>query len=134
MQTILVPTAVGPSSDIAADITAIRKRLAEGQRFIRLKQSKAAAVVLWSALESAVRLSLTELGQQTGNPIQVSDTALGLSAQAVAYGVIDPEDREVLRLLPMRNAAVHSGSPLIDEKLLQKVSKFTEQTLDEMQQ
>ena len=87
--------------------------------------------MLWSAFESAVRLSLTELGQQTDDPIKISETPQGLSTQAVAYGIIDPEDRGVLlRFLPI----AHGDLKTTDVSLFQEVSRFTKRTLEEIGQ
>jgi hypothetical protein len=129
MQTIFAPAMVIRSS--AEDI---RQHLVEGQRLIGSGQLRSAAVLLWSAFEAAVRLSLTELGRQTGDLIGISDSPYGLCVQAVAYGVIDPEDRDVLmRFVPLLNAAEHVGVETTDAGLLQEVSRFTERALDEME-
>lgn len=112
----------------------IRQGVTDGHRLIASRQLETAAVLLWSAFEEAVRLSLTDLGQRTDDPIWISDTLYGLSAQAVAYGIIDPEDRDVLlRFLPMRDAVAHGDTEAIDASLLQEVSRFTERTLDEIE-
>ncbi len=130
MQTIFAPATVIRSSNAKE----IRQHLADGRRLIGSGQLGAAAVLLWSAFEAAVRLSLTELGRQTEDPIGISDSPYGLCAQAVAHGVIDPEDREVLlRFLTQVDAAEHVGAETIDADLLQEVSRFTERTLDEME-
>ncbi len=122
MQTTLVPTAAGQLHDTAE----IRQRLAESERLTKTKHWKVAADLLWSAFEAAVRLSLTQLGEQTDRPIQISDTSSGLSTQAVAYGIIDPADRDsVLRLLSLST---------VDTDVLQQVKQITERTLDEMAQ
>lgn len=86
----------------------------------------------WTAFEAAVRLSLTDLGQQTDNPIWVSDSPQGLLVQAVAYGVIDPEDREMLlRFLSQRNAVSGQGEA-VDAETLRQIEHITKRTLDEM--
>ena len=129
MQTITAPPLTARPID-AADV---RRRIADGQRLVAGGQLEAAAVLIWSAFDAAVRLSLDELGQQTNDPIWISETPYGLSAQAVAYGVIDPADRDVLlRFLPMRDAAAHGSAEAIDADLLQEVCWFAERTLDEM--
>lgn len=126
MQTLTPPPVIDPQ--IAAGI---RERLANSRHLIASGQLKVAAILLWSAFETAVRLSLTDLGQQTNDPIEISETPQGLSAQAVAYGVIDPEDRDVLlRLLPV----AHGDAEVVDASLLKRLSRFTERTLDEMKQ
>ena len=89
--------------------------------------------MFWSAFESAVRLSLAELGERTDRPIWLSDTPHGLASQAVAYSVIDPEDRDVLlRFLQEYEEAAAGKAEMIDRDLLQKVGFFAERTLDEM--
>lgn len=131
MQTIVAP----PPTIRPLNAAEIRQRIADGRHLIASRQLEAAAVLLWSAFEAAVRLSLNDLGQQTDDPIWISETPYGLSAQAVAYGVIDPEDRDVLlRFLPMRDAAAHGNAEAIGADLLQAVSRFTERTLDEIEQ
>ncbi len=126
MQTLAAPPIVDPH--VAAGI---RERLANSRHLIATDQLKAASILLWSAFETAVRLSLTDLGRQTDDPIEISETPQGLTTQAVAYGVIDPEDRDVLlRVLPVAQGNAED----VDTRLLQKLSRFTERTLDEMEQ
>jgi hypothetical protein len=126
MQTLAAPPIIDPQ--VAAGI---RERLANSRHLIASGQLKVAAILLWSAFEAAVRSSLTDLGRQTDDPIEISETPRGLSTQAVAYGVIDPEDRDVLlRLLPV----AHGDAKAFDVSLLQELSRFTERTLDEMEQ
>ena len=65
----------------------------------------------------------------------LSDTPRGLVSQAVAYGVIDPEDRAtLLRFLQVYDEAAPGKAEMIDSDLLQKVGFFAERTLDEMGQ
>lgn len=131
MQTMIAPPpAVSPLN--AAEI---RHLIADGRHLIASGQLEAAAVRLWTALERAIRLPLNDLGQQTDDPIWISDTRYGLSTQAVAYGVIDPEDRDVLlRVLSIRDTAAHGNPGVVDASTLQEVSRFAERTLDEMGQ
>jgi hypothetical protein len=130
MQTLTAPPKLDPVT-----VAEVRQALADSQRLIASRQLQAAAVLLWSAFEAAVRISLTDLGQRTDDPIGISDSPYGLCAQAVAYGVIDPEDRAVLlRFLPARDAAAHGDAETIDAGLLQEVSRFTERTLGELEQ
>lgn len=96
MAEVLMQTTVVPSTNTRFDTSQVRQRIAEGHDLIASRDFVAAASVLWSAFESAVRLSLAELGEQTDRPIWLSDTPGGLTSQAVAYGVIDPKDRDVL--------------------------------------
>lgn len=124
MQTLAAPLVIDPLV-----VNGVRMRLMDGQDLITTGQLKSAAVLLWSAFETAIRLSLTELGHQTDDPIKISETPQGLSTQAVAYGVIDPQDRSVL--LRFLNFA-HGNAEAVDVSLLQEVSRFTERTLDEM--
>ena len=97
-------------------------------------RSEQKATSLWTAFEAAVRSSLTDLGQQTDDPIRVSETPQGLLVQAVAYGVIDPEDCEMLLcFLSQRNASNEDGkSPDVDT--LRQIEQITQRTLDEMKQ
>ena len=129
MQTMIAPSLEA----VLVTAAEIRQSLATSQRLIASQHLEEAAALLWSAFETAVRLSLTDLGK-TEDPIWISDTPLGLSAQAVAYGVIDPQDRDVLlRLLPVLDAS-HGGAKAVDVGGLQEVSRLTERTLDEMEQ
>ena len=131
MQTMIAPSPTVRPLEAAE----IRQHISEGGQLIASGQRVAAAVRLWTAFEAAVRFSLTELGQRTDDPIWISDTPYGLSTQAVAYGVIDPEDRDVLlRFLPMRDAAAHGNAEAIDAGVLEDVSRLAERTLDEMGQ
>lgn len=131
MQTMLAPSPTFRPLEAAE----IRQQISEERQLIASGQLETAGIRLWTAFAAAVRLSLTELGQQTDDPIWISDTPHGLSAQAVAYGVIDPEDRDVLRrFLLMRDATVRSNAEAIDANILQEVSRFAERTLDEMKQ
>lgn len=131
MQTITAP----PAAAKLGDADDVRQRIADGYRLISSRQLEAAAMMMWSAFEAAVRLSLDELGRQTDDPIWVSEVPAGLCVQAVAYGVIDPADRDVLlRFLPMIGAASHDSAEAIDVGLLQEVGQFTARTLDEMGQ
>jgi len=131
MQTMTAPLTTAKSGDVAD----VRQRIADGRRLVASGQLEVAAVLIWSAFEAAVHLSLDELGQQTDDPIWVSEVPAGLRAQAVAYGVIDPEDRDVLlRFLSVRDAASHSSVEAIDAGTLQKVIWFVERMLDEVEQ
>lgn len=135
MAEVLMQTTVVPSTNTRFDTSQVRQRIAEGHDLIASRDFVAAASVLWSAFESAVRLSLAELGEQTDRPIWLSDTPGGLTSQAVAYGVIDPEDRDVLlRFLQEYDEIAEGKAETIDVTLLQKVEWFTERTLDEMGQ
>lgn len=126
MQTLAAPSTIDPLV-----VAGVRMHLMDSQHLIASGQSKFAAIMLWSAFETAVRLSLTDLGQKTDDPIEISETPQGLSTQAVAYGVINPEDRAVLlHFLPI----AHGNAEAIDVSLLQEVSRFTKRTLDEMEQ
>ena len=125
MQVSSAPPTIDPQV-----VAGVWERLADSRSLIASGQLNLAAILLWSALETAVRLSLTDLGQKTNDPIAISETPQGLSTQAVAYGVINPEDRSVLlRFLP----AAHSDMEAVDLGLLQEVSRFTERTLIEME-
>lgn len=127
-------TTVSPAAERHLDMASIRQNLAEGRKLAAAGQSSAAAV-LWSAFESAVRLSLTELGKKTDRPIWLNDTPGGLTAQAVAYGMIAPDDRDVLlRFLQEYDRAVTGEADEIDSALLQQVGLFAERTLDEIGQ
>lgn len=129
MQTITAPPTAKPG-----DVADIRQRIADGRHLVASGQLEAAAILIWSAFEAAIRLSLDELGQQTDDPIWVSEVSAGLCAQAVTYGVIDPENRDVLlRFLSARDAAYGNAS-VIDASTLQEISWFAERTLDEMGQ
>ena len=124
---------VVPVVNTRFDISQVRQRIAEGRDLIGSRQFAAAASVLWSAFESAVHLSLAELGEQTDRPIWLSDTPRGLASQAVAYGVIDPEDRDVLlRFLQEYDKAAAGKAKMIDDDLLEKISFYAERTLNEM--
>ena len=129
MQTMTAP----PPTVSLLNAAKIQHLIADGRHLIASGHLEAAAVRLWTAFEGAVRLSLNDLGQHTDDPIWISDTPYGLSAQAVAYGVIDPEDRDVLlHFLSMRDAAAHGSAEAIDVSMLQEVSRFAERTLAEM--
>lgn len=131
MQTMIAP----PPTMRPWNVAEIRQHLLEGRQLIASGQLEVAAVRLWTAFEEAVRFSLTELGQTTDDPIWISDTPYGLSAQAVAYGVIDPEDRDVLlHFLSARDTASHGNMEAVDSSILQKVGWFAERTLNEMGQ
>lgn len=128
-QTITAP----PTTAEPGNVAYIRQRISDGRRLVATGQLGAAAVLVWSAFEAAVRLSLEELGQQTDDPIWISGVPAGLCAQAVAYGVIDPEDRDVLlRFLSMNAVASQGSAEPIGASMLQEVSRFTVRTLDEM--
>ena len=118
-------TLTAPMKSVSMTGAEIGQRLTEGKRLIKGNPLKAAAM-LWSAVEAAIRLSLTELGEQTDRPICIVDTPAGLSGQAVAYGVIDPEDREVVLRLVSTSAA--------NTDTLQQAAFITERTLNEMTQ
>ena len=127
-------TAVVPVINTRFDTSQVRRQLAEGHDLISSRQFAAAASVLWSAFESVVHLSLAELGERTDRPIWRSDTPRGLTAQAVAYGVIDPEDRDVLlRFLQAYDEIAEGKAETIDVSLLQRIDWFTERTLDEIE-
>ena len=127
-------TTLDPVTEAHSETALIRQRLAEGRSLAAAAQP-AAAAVLWSAFESAVRLSLAELGEQTDRPIWLSDTPRGLASQAVAYGVLDSENRDVLlRFLQEYEEAAVGKAGRVDRDLLRKVGFFTERTLDELGQ
>ncbi len=88
---------------------------------------------LWTAFEAAVRLSLTDLGQQTDDPIRVSETPQGLLIQAVAYGIIDPEDRETLLHFLSHYDTASKQSSAVDADTLRQIKHITERTLNELQ-
>lgn len=112
----------------------IRECLADGSHLLLAERRKEAGDRIWSAFEASVRLSLTELGEQTDDPIWISNSPEGLSSQAVAYGVIDPEDRETLLRFLSQRAAVNGQSKSIDLENLRQIEFITERTLDEMKQ
>lgn len=110
----------------------IRECLADGSPLLLAERRKEAGDRIWSAFEASVRFSLTELGEQTDDPIWISNSPEGLSSQAVAYGVIDPEDREpLLQFLSQRDAARQQNN-IIDAETLRQVEYITERTLGEM--
>ncbi len=126
-------TAVLPAPRLQ-NTTDIRGCLADSSHLLLAGRRKEAADCVWSAFEASVRLSLTELGEQTDDPIRISDSPEGLSSQAVAYGVIDPEDREtLLRFLSQRDT-LNGQSKAIDTETLRQIEYITERTLDEMKQ
>lgn len=128
-------TTVVPAVNTRLDTSQVRQRIAEGRDLIASRNFAAAASVLWPAFESAVRLSLAELGEQTDRPIWLSDTPRGLTSQAVAYGVVDPEDRDVLlRFLQEYEETAVGKAEIINSDLLQKVGFLAERTLNEMGQ
>ena len=128
-------TTIAHSTKTHFDTAPIRQRLAEGQELVNSGQLGAAAAVFWTSFEEAVRLSLAELGEQTDRPIWFSDTPRGLASQAVAYGVIDPEDRDVLlRFLQAYDESAEGKAEAIDVSLLQRVKWLAERTLAEMNQ
>ncbi len=130
MQTIIVP-----STKSRFDTAPIRRRIVEGQELVNLGRFGAAATVLWASFEAAVRLSLAELGEQTDRPIWLSGTPRGLASQAVAYGIIDPEDRDVLlRFLQEYEEVAAGKAEMFDGDLLQRISFLAERTLEEMGQ
>lgn len=130
---VVMQTTVVPAMNVHFDTSQTRRQIEEGRDLIGSRQLAAAASVLWSAFDSAVRLSLAELGEQTDRPIWLSDTPRGLASQAVAYGVIDPEDRDVLlRFLQECDEIAEGKAETVDINLLQRVEWFTERTLDEM--
>lgn len=130
---VFMQTTVVPVTNTRSDTSQARRQIAEGRNLIGSRQFAAAASVLWSAFESAVRLSLAELGEQTGRPIWLNDTPRGLASQAVAYGIIDPEDRDVLlRFLQEYEEVAAGKAEIIDSDLLQRVGFFAERTLNEM--
>ncbi len=107
--------------------------MANGQFLIISKREKEATALLWTAFEAAVHLSLTDLGQQTDDPIRVSETPQGLLVQAVAYGVIDPKDREMLLCFLSQRDAVSGPDEAVDAETLSRIEYITKRTIDEMQ-
>ncbi len=119
----MLTTIVRPEENQIAGLGEIHQRLEE-VRLLMEAGSFNAPALLWSAFEAAARLSLTELGRQADRPIRIADTPAGLSGQAVAYGVIDPDDRDVVLRLASASAA--------DMDTFQRAAFIMERTLVEM--
>lgn len=126
-------TAVLPAPRLL-NIGDIRECLADGSHLLLAERRKEAGDRIWSAFEASVRLSLTELGEQTEDPIWISNSPEGLSSQAVAYGVINPEDRGTLMRFLSERDAVSGHSQTIDAETLRQIEYITVRTLDEMKQ
>lgn len=110
------------------DLTVITGMIESSKYLAAGGNLQASVVLVWSALEAAIRTSLEKLPASF-----INNSAAALIKQAVAYGLIDPEDYETLiRLLPARNAAAHGFAGQVNPNLLEKVVHITESILAEM--
>lgn len=90
--------------------------------------SRAAVILLCSALEAALRIGLERIPASFINNVPVA-----IIKQGVAYGLMDPEDFNTLsQLLPVRDTAVHGFAGPVDADLLDKSTRITKSILAEV--
>lgn len=108
-------------------IPEIRSLIANSEILALAGASSAAVVLLWSALEAAIRTGLERIPASF-----INNESAAIIKQGVAYGLMDPEDYDVLsQLLPTRNAAAHGFTEAVDKGLLDKSTHIAKSILAE---
>jgi len=102
---------VTPEGDGPEQVTALPDRVQLADRIAAVRdlasagEVRAALLLAWSALEAAARLRLMEADQ---NPLEPKSTERVLSALVSSAGLLQDDDRRLLRRrLPLRNAVAH---------------------------
>lgn len=106
----------------------IEERIKNSKYLASTGDLRAAVILLFSALEAALRAGLERIPASF-----INNDSEAIIKQGVAYGLIDPEDYDTLRqLLPVRNAAVHGHAEAVDLDLLTKSTSITQRILAEV--
>ena len=106
----------------------IEDRIGNSKYLASIGDSPAAVILLCSALEATLRIGLERIPASF-----INNAPAAIIKQGVAYGLMDPEDYDILsQLLPVRNTAVHGFAGPVDADLLDKSTRITESILAEV--
>ena len=123
-----LPTADSKQSTIG--VAEIEDRIGSSQHLATAGDSQAAVILLWSALEAAIRTGLERIPASF-----INNAPVAILKQGIAYGLMDPEDYEVLsQLLPVRNAAAHGFAGVVNANLLDASTRITNSILAEVKE
>lgn len=110
------------------EFSEIEQRIENSKYLASTGDLRAAVILLFSALEAALRAGLERIPASF-----INNEPEAIIKQGVAYGLMDPEDYNILRqLLPARNAAVHGFAETVDVGLLEKSTSITQSILAEV--
>ncbi len=109
-------------------IQKIEERINNSKYLASIGDSPAAVILLWSALEASLRIGLERIPASF-----INNAPAAIIKQGVAYGLMDPEDCDILsQLLPVRNTAVHGFAGSVDADLLDRSTRITKSILAEV--
>lgn len=110
------------------EFSEIDERIQNSKYLASIGDLRSAVILLYSALEAILRAGLERIPASFINNVPAA-----ILKQGVAYGLMDPEDYNILRqLLPARNAAVHGFAEIVDVGLLEKSTNITQSILAEV--
>ena len=125
------PASESPATNLTRPtigVQEIEERIGNSKYLASLGDLRAAVILLWSALEAAIRIGLERIPASF-----INNTPSAIIKQGVAYGLMDPKDYDVLsQLLPTRNAAAHGFAEAVDADLLEKSTQITGNILAEV--